>query len=296
MKTHKSDHPQQIHMDGSTRQQKLYDESIELLRLACPPEGYYLATSFGKDSIVAQRLCDEAGVKYDAHHNITGIDPPELVYFGRKHYPTVERHKYSMSMWALIRKHGVPPMRNMRYCCEVLKEGGGIGRTCVMGLRASESKRREDQWGLVTEWSRKREKNTDLVRMLDNDDVRDNIQACSAQGKIIVSPLYRWNADDLWAFICDRNLPYCELYDQGFLRLGCIGCPMSRTEGRLRDFARWPDFRRLYIRAFNELVKDGRFYKRGIRSGEELMYWWMQDRIQEKTIDGQLDIWMEDDA
>ena len=80
----KTDHPQQIHMDGSTRQQKLYDNAIDLLRMTCPPEGFYLATSFGKDSIVAHRLLDEAGEKYDAHKNHTSVDPPRHVDFGRK--------------------------------------------------------------------------------------------------------------------------------------------------------------------------------------------------------------------
>ena len=88
----------QLALDGSTRQQKLYDYSIEILRIAEPPEGYYLATSFGKDSIAVQRLCDEAGVKYDAHTSVTGIDPPELIYFGREHYPDVKREMYKKSI------------------------------------------------------------------------------------------------------------------------------------------------------------------------------------------------------
>ena len=289
----KTDHPQQMHMDGSTRQQRLYDESIELLRLAEPHEGYYLATSFGKDSIAAQLLCDEAGVKYDAHHNITGIDPPELVYFGRKHYPDVERHPYSASMWRLIREKGIPPMRHMRYCCEVLKEGGGVGRTCVMGLRASESTRRKGRWGLVTEWGA--HKDSTLMRMLDNDDVRNNLQACNAQGKIIVSPLYKWNDNDLWAFIRDRKLPYCEIYDEGFERLGCIGCPMAGQAGRECEFARWPGFKRLYIHAFDKLVQAGRFSKYA-HTGQDIFDRWIQERVQERALDGQIGFDWEGDA
>ena len=92
-------HPQQMTMDGSTRQQKLYDDAISLLKMTCPPEGFYMATSFGKDSIVAHRLCKEAGVKFDAHTNVTGIDPPELIWFGRKEYPEVKRELPGISMW-----------------------------------------------------------------------------------------------------------------------------------------------------------------------------------------------------
>lgn len=282
------DHPQQITMDGSTRQQKLYNESIELLKIAEPPEGYYLATSFGKDSIVAQRLCDEAGVKYDAHHNITGIDPPELVYFGRNHYPDVERHMYSASMWALIRKKGIPPMRHMRYCCDVLKEGRGIGRTCVMGMRAAESSRRAKQWGLAAPMRKNSKKGDPLIRMLDNDEVRDNIQACQTAGQLVISPLFRWNDNDLWAYIADRKLPYCELYDKGFDRLGCIGCPLAGENRRRAELDRWPGFRKIYTKVFQGLKDAGRFAR--FSTGEDILEWWLSDGEQNKVVDGQIDM------
>lgn len=280
--------PHQITLDGSTRQQKLYEQSIELLKLAEPSEGYYLATSFGKDSIAVQRLCDESGVKYDAHHNITGIDPPELVYYGRKHYPDVQRHWYSESMWQLIKKNNMPPFRNSRYCCEVLKEGGGAGRVCVMGLRAAESTRRAKTWSLVTEIDKsKRRKGQPLIRMHDNDDVRDNIQSCATQGKLVVSPLLYWQDSDLWDFIKDRGLPYCELYDQGFTRIGCIGCPMASDKQRAEQFDRYPKIRRQYIRCFDALAQTGKYDKIGAKNGEDIMRWWL-GYGKNKPIPGQI--------
>ena len=44
--------------------------SIERLKTFEPPEGYYLAFSGGKDSVVIKHLADMAGVKYDAHYNL----------------------------------------------------------------------------------------------------------------------------------------------------------------------------------------------------------------------------------
>ena len=38
-------------------------------------EGYYVAFSGGKDSMVVAELCRLAGVKFDLNYNITGIDP-----------------------------------------------------------------------------------------------------------------------------------------------------------------------------------------------------------------------------
>ena len=59
--------------------------AIERLRFYEPEEGYYLAYSGGKDSDAILELAKMAGVKFDAHHNLTTIDPPELVYHVRKH-------------------------------------------------------------------------------------------------------------------------------------------------------------------------------------------------------------------
>lgn len=273
--------PNQIHISGSTRQQKLYDQAIHLLRLAEPPEGYYLATSFGKDSIVAHRLCDEAGVKYDAHHNHTGIDPPELVYFGRKCYPDVKRETYPLSMWRLIEREGIPPMRHIRYCCNVLKEDGGIGRTCVMGIRAEESGRRRKSWAPFSTRDRG-------LRLFDNDDITTALQNCNVRGKLTVSPLYDWTWADLWDLIRDRKLPCCELYKQGFDRLGCIGCPEAPEHQRRMQFARWPKYYDAYLRTFQRLIDAGRMKNLG--TAEAIMEWWLSDRTQEKSVEGQMEM------
>ena len=55
--------------------------AIERLKAYEPDEGYFLAFSGGKDSVVGKALCNMAGVKYDAHYSITTVDPPELVRF-----------------------------------------------------------------------------------------------------------------------------------------------------------------------------------------------------------------------
>lgn len=49
---------------------------IERLRMFEPPEGYWLAFSGGKDSIVLKDLAIRSGVRFEAHYNITTVDPP----------------------------------------------------------------------------------------------------------------------------------------------------------------------------------------------------------------------------
>ena len=120
--------------------------------------GYYLAFSGGKDSVVIKALADIAGVKYDAHYNVTSVDPPELVQFIREYYKDVKweypRYKDGTraTMWNLIPKKKMPPTRIVRYCCEKLKEGGGEGRFVVTGVRWAESaKRKTNRAGLEKE-------------------------------------------------------------------------------------------------------------------------------------------------
>lgn len=70
------------------------------------------------------------------------------------------------------------------------------------------------------------------------------------KGKVTLNPIIDWEDDDVWEFLDDwAKVPHCELYDEGFKRLGCIGCPMAGTKGMKRDFARWPKYKDLYGRA-----------------------------------------------
>ena len=112
--------------------------AVARLREFEPPEGYYLAFSGGKDSVVIYDLAVKAGVKFDAHYSVTGVDPPELVRFIKQQYPDVKRHRPEETMWQLIVKNKIPPTRLMRYCCSALKETGG-GTVGFTGIRAAES-------------------------------------------------------------------------------------------------------------------------------------------------------------
>ena len=101
--------------------------AIERIKHFEPEEGYYVAFSGGKDSIVILDLVKRAKVKYDAHYNLTTVDPPELVYFIREKHPEITVDMPAKTMWQLIEENGVPPTMIMRYCCTALKERGGGG-------------------------------------------------------------------------------------------------------------------------------------------------------------------------
>jgi phosphoadenosine phosphosulfate reductase len=251
--------------------------SIERLRCFEPPEGYYLAFSGGKDSQVVYHLAREAGVKFDAHYSRTTVDPPELVRFIKKNYPDVIIEKPELTMFQLIEKKLIPPTRLVRYCCEYLKEHGGDGRICVTGVRRKESVKRKNNRGMYEVSKGKKGK-----RMLMNDNDMDSkmVEVCSQKGKHVLNPIIDWSASDVWEFLNGRNIEHCCLYDEGFKRLGCIGCPMTGTKGMLKELERWPTYHRAYLRAFEKMLaareargknKEPTYW----HNAEEVMNWWI---------------------
>mgnify|MGYP004444422295 FL=1 len=113
------------------RLHQLIDKSIERLTGFEPEEGYYVAFSGGKDSIVVKQLMKMAGVRFDAHYSTTSVDTPELVRFIKDVHPDVSREiprdadGNPITMWKLIPKKRLPQTRLARYCCQILKEDKG---------------------------------------------------------------------------------------------------------------------------------------------------------------------------
>ena len=68
-------------------------------------------------------------------------------------------------------------------------------------------------------------------------------------------------------------IPYCELYDQGFERIGCIGCPMGSKNHRLMEFERYQKYKEAYIRAFDKMIERKKQVGGGITEEE----WFIDD-------------------
>lgn len=257
----------QLNFDGKNK----VDVAIERLRMYEPKDGYHLAFSGGKDSVCIKALADMAGVKYDAHYNLTTVDPPELVRFIKDEHPDVIIEKPEMTMWKLIKHKGMFPSRMFRFCCATLKEGGGAGRTVITGVRWAESPRRADRWDVSTFFS-KREEIRQRFRMSDNDARTQMVESCQEYGKLMLAPIVDWTDADVWEFIKGNHKPYCCLYDEGFARLGCIGCPMSNK--KIGDLIRWRTYYRRYYACAEWLCKNKP--KNKYKTPEDYMRWWLE--------------------
>jgi len=229
---------------------RLFDEAIGTLKQYEPPEGYYLAFSGGKDSIVCYDLLKRSGCKFDAHMNLTSVDPPELLTYVKEHYPDVERHRPELTMFQLIEKRCFLPTAKTRFCCAVLKERGGTGRLVVTGIRKAESARRNKR--TMFEISK-----TDKTKRM-------------------VHIILDWKDKDVWQYIRTLGLPYCCLYDEGFKRIGCIGCPMISAKLRHQQFQRWPRHKIAYRNAIEKALSNRPSQHFG-NNPDIYLEWWLSN-------------------
>ena len=238
------------------------------------------------------RLAQMAGIRFEAHYHLTTVDPPELVQFIRRDYPQVVIDRPALSMWQLIPKKQIPPTSKARYCCEVIKECGGEGGFTVTGVRWQESAGRANR-GFAEILGRNVKKRQEIYLNCDNDELRRQVETCVMKGKRVLNPILDWTEEDVWLFIRKYQVPYCELYDQGFRRLGCIGCPKASFKNRVREFERYPGYQKAYIRAFERMIqvrRDAGKTDGNWSSGEAVFHWWLYGGSKsESQIDGQME-------
>ena len=104
---------------------------------------------------------------------------------------------------------------------------------------------------------------------------------CQQYYRKVLNPIVDWNNDEVWEFIREYHVRYCSLYDEGFTRLGCIGCPMASKAKRLNEFKRWSKYKENYLRAIQRLIdsnkKKPKVNKQLFENAEELFDWWVNE-------------------
>ena len=244
--------------------------------------GFYLAFSGGKDSQALYHITQLAGVLFHGHMNLTSVDPPEVIRFVKKNYPEVELIKPKKSIFQIaVEKQLLPTMR-VRWCCAEYKENAGAGRVTLIGIRHQESSRRAkrneveisnrkfsgtleglDEYRQELKAKRARRKSKKDGVNITNADQEQTLGCISGKESLLISPIIHWTEQDVWEFLNKvMEVPHCSLYDEGWHRLGCIGCPMSSAKQKQIENTRYPHVKRNWIKAIKAIRGGGKIPSR----------------------------------
>lgn len=245
-------------------------------------DGFYLAFSGGKDSQALLHMAQLAGVKFRAHMNLTSVDPPEMIRFVRTNYKEVELNKPHKSIFRIAVEKQILPTQRVRWCCAEYKENAGAGKVTLIGIRRKESSRRAkrneveisnrkfsgslddfEEYRQEQKAKRARRRSKKDGVNITNADNEQTLGCINGKESLLISPIINWSERDVWEFLNDVvSVPHCSLYDEGWKRIGCIGCPMSSRKQKLFEIKRYPHVKRNWIKAIKAIRAGGGIQKR----------------------------------
>lgn len=243
-----------------------------------PVDGFYNTFSGGKDSQCLYHLVKMAGVRHKTHMNLTSVDPPEVIRFVKTQYPDVELIKPRMSIYNMAKKKRLLPTMRVRWCCAEFKETSGAGKVTLIGIRREESARRAKRGEISTSIKGNRTEET-FDQWSEHEEKM--VTCVGGRDKILVSPIIYWTERDVWEFLNTNGIPHCELYDQGYTRIGCICCPMSQYKQKIREVKRWPHVKRNWLKTI-QWLKDNGYSKMHGESAETNFRWWISGKSFDK--------------
>ena len=174
----------------------------------------------------------------------------------------------------------------VRWCCAEYKEMSGAGRVTLIGIRHQESSRRAkrneveissrkysgtleglDEYRQELKAKRARRKSKKDGVNITNADQEQTLGCISGKESLLISPIIHWTEEDVWEFLNKvMEVPHCSLYDEGWRRLGCIGCPMSSAKQKQIENVRYPHVKRNWIKAI-KTIRGGQNSFRGTSGG-----------------------------
>lgn len=233
--------------------QKKVNRAIRLLQSASKVASKHgqpleICYSGGKDSEVILELAKMAEIKYRAIYKNTTIDPPGTIKHAIEKSVEIVRPKETF--FQLIRRKGLPS-RNVRFCCQELKEYK-ILDYAVVGIRAEESAKRKEIYKEPTQ-----------------------CRVYSATEEVEqYLPILNWTNQDVADFIEERGIKCHPLYydENGNFdvtrRLGCMCCPLASKKKRIIEFKKHPVMVRQYVR--NASYYFDNHYSNKNRKGQKL--------------------------
>ena len=105
------------------------------------------------------------------------------------------------------------------------------------------------------------------------------VEHCYRTRKTMVNPIVDWTDEDVWEFLTHYGCKSNPLYECGFKRIGCIGCPMAGKHLRLEEFRRYPSYQKAYIHAFDKMLEkraaEGKPTTEKWSDGQAVFDWWL---------------------
>ncbi len=195
------------------------EKSLEVIREALERFDGKLATTFtgGKDSLVVLHLLKRAGggeVPVPVLNLDTTVKFKEIIAFRDR-----MAEEWDLNLIITTNHEGVKEVdiaKDRERCCHLLKtEAINIAvdkhgwKALITGVRWDEQPARENE-----EYFSERPEHTRI------------------------QPILHFSELDIWAYIEKYELPYCELYDQGYRSLGCEPCTVKSTKPRGEGYER----------------------------------------------------------
>lgn len=308
-------------------------QSIKAIKLAAEMSRIYykqpLITTYsgGKDSDVLLHLTKSClkPEEFEVLNSHTSVDAPQTVYHIREVFKelneqgiktTIHQPRYEdgtpITMWNLIPKKQMPPTRLARYCCKVLKETATPNRLCMTGVREAESSKRKGRDIFNTRGGRYSEA---LFFSLDHalevhqesQEIQDDAWDCTLiktmkeHNDVVVTPIYYWSDKEVWDYIKQENIPVNPLYELGYNRVGCVGCPLATYKNVMKEFSDFPTYKQAYIKAFDRMLEvrkaagkcdTGRNDYHNWETGKDVFEWWIEE--YRRNCKGQYNLFDED--
>lgn len=108
--------------------------------------------------------------------------------------------------------------------------------------------------------------------------------ACYTNKYFIVNPIAYWTEAEVWDYIHENGIEYNPLYDKGFSRVGCIGCPMVGKH-RTEEFEKYPKYKTLYKKLADEIEKgmpNDNWKNNSKGKYSSYFEWWLEDNEVEE--------------
>lgn len=121
----------------------------------------------------------------------------------------------------------------------------------------------------------------------DNAESRKVVESCYRTTSTMINPIVDWEDNEVWEFLHHYGCRSNPLYECGFKRIGCIGCPMGGPASMRREFMIYPKYQNMYIKAFDRMLTaraERGLDNRDWHTGRDVFRWWIGENPNQLTL------------